>query len=302
MQLNHRELRAFLAIARCGTINAAAHSIGMTQPALSRSLKRLEQTLAARLFDRHPAGMALTEFGRLVQQHAELIEFESARLSEDIRMLNGAATGFVRVGLVPSAISTLLSRALQRTFKAAPNLQVQIVEGAGNQMLELVANGSVDFAVIGQVQSDIPEGVLTTPIGREEVCVAASPVHPVFSRPDLCLKDLKEYPWILPEKGNAIWLGFNDLFRRAGLAPPVPHITTNSVHTLRTIVAEGSYLTMMSRVIFSLEESHDLIVPISLPSAHWQREIVLARKSHRNLLPATRLLLQEFEKQAHFTG
>jgi DNA-binding transcriptional LysR family regulator len=298
MQLNHRELRAFLAIARCGTINAAANAIGMTQPALSRSLKRLEATLEARLFDRHPGGMALTEFGRLVQQHAELIEFESARLTEKIRMMNGAAAGFVRIGLVPSAISSLLSRAVQQMFSAASHVQVQVIEGAGNQMLELVANGSVDFAVIGQVQSDIPDGVLTTPIGREEVCVAASPEHSVFSDPDLCLKDLKAHPWILPEKGNAIWLGFNDLFRRAGLEPPVPHITTNSVHTLRTLVAEGRYLTMMSRVIFSLEESNGLIVPIPLAAAHWEREIVLARRSQRSLLPATRLLLLEFEKQA----
>jgi|GEM_PF-5870116 hypothetical protein len=58
---------------------------------------------------------------------------------------------------------------------------------------------------------------------------------------------------------------------------------------------------MMSRVIFSLEKKSDLIVLIPLPSAHWRREIVLARRSHRNLVPATRLLMQEFEKQAQLT-
>lgn len=298
MYLNHRELHVFLAIARSGTINVAAQSVGLSQPALSRSLKRLEETLQVRLFDRHSGGMALTEFGRVLQHHAELIEFETARLTEEMRMMNGAAAGFIRVGLVPSAISSLLRRALAEVFSVAPTVQVQVVEGAGDQMLEAVANGSVDFAVIGQVQSDIQEGLITTPIATEEVSVAARPTHPVFSKPDLCLKDLTKYPWILPEKGNAIWIGFNNLFRREGLEPPVPRVATNSVHTLKTIVAEEDYLTMMSRVIFSLEEKNQLICPIPLSKAHWQREILLARRSNRNLLPVTRVFLEEFEKQA----
>ncbi|MEQ6250296.1 LysR family transcriptional regulator [Sulfitobacter sp. HNIBRBA3233] len=298
MQLNHRELRAFLAIARSGTINAAAQAVGMTQPALSRSLKRLEATLQARLFDRHPGGMALTEFGRLVLQHAELMEFETARLTEEIRMLNGTATGFVRVGIVPSAISSLLRQALCDVFEVAPDVQVQIVEGAGNQMLDAVANGRVDFAVIGQVQSDIQDGVVTTPIGSEEVCVAARPDHPVFSHPALSFADLAAYRWILPRKGNAIWIGFNNMFRSQGLEPPTPHVATNSVHTLKTIVSQDDYLTMMSRVIFSLEERNGLILPIPLRQAHWRRDILLARRSQRSLLPATRLLLSAFEKQA----
>lgn len=251
-----------------------------------------------RLFDRHPGGMALTEFGYLVQKHAELIEFENIRLAEELRMMNGAATGLVRVGLVPSAISSLLKLALAELYWVAPDIQVQVIEGAGNQMLDLVANSSVDFAIIGQVQSDIPEGVLTAPIGHEQVCVVAGPNHPIHSKPELSLSELKKHRWILPEKGNAIWLGFNNLFRRAGLEPPVPFVTTNSVHTLKTMVAEENYLSMMSRVIFSLEEKHRLILPIPLDTAHWQREILLARRRNRNFLPATRLLLSEFEKQA----
>jgi molybdate transport repressor ModE-like protein len=298
MQINHRELHVFLAIARNGTINVAAKSVGMTQPALSRSLKRLEETLSVRLFDRHPGGMALTEFGRVLKQHAELVEFETARVLEEIRMMDGSAAGLVRVGLVPSAISSLLMQALVELFNVAPNVQVHVIEGAGDQMLEAVANGSVDFAVIGQVQSDIQEGVLTSPIGTEEVCVAARPTHPVFSTPNLSLQDLTEYPWVLPEKGNAIWIGFNNLFRSKGLEPPVPRVATNSVHTLKNIVSDGEYLTMMSRAIFTREEKDEVILPIPLSEAHWQREILLARRVNSKLNPVTRLMLREFEKTA----
>lgn len=298
MYLNHRELRAFLAIARSGTINAAASSVGMTQPALSRSLKRLEEALQARLFTRHPGGMSLTEFGKALLRHAELVEFETARLTEEIRMLNGAVTGFVRIGLVPSAISNLLLHALQTVAKTAPGIQVRIVEGAGNQMIDAVANGSVDFAILGSVQTERAGDVVTETLGSEEVCVAARPTHPVFSSGDLQVADLVDHAWVLPEKGNAIWFGFNSFFRRAGLEPPTPVVITNSVHTLKTLVADADYLTMITRVIFSTEEDSRLILPIPMPGARWQREIVLAHRNNHTLLPAARLFLQEFKRQA----
>jgi DNA-binding transcriptional LysR family regulator len=298
MYLNHRELRAILAIARSGSINAAAETVGMTQPALSRSLKRLEEALQARLFTRHPQGMALTQFGKALLRHAELVEFETARLTEEIRMLNGAEAGFVRIGLVPSAISNLLLRTLQDVIRAAPGVQVRIIEGAGNQMLEAVANGSVDFAILGSVQSDRAEDVVIETLGSEEVCVAASPSHPVFAAAHCDVAALARHAWVLPDKGNAIWVGFNGFFRSAGLEPPTPAVVTNSVHTIKTLVAEAGYLTMMTRVIFSLEEQNRLILPIPMPAAHWQREILLARRAHATLLPTARLFYRAFKREA----
>ena len=93
MALNHRELSVFLAIARSGSINAASKAMGMTQPALSRSLKRLEDHLDASLFARHASGMILTPFGGALRRHAELVEFESNRVVEELKMLGGAGTG-----------------------------------------------------------------------------------------------------------------------------------------------------------------------------------------------------------------
>lgn len=302
MALNHRELRVFLSIAQAGSINAAAEVIRMTQPALSRSLRRLEGTLGAELFERHPNGMTLTPFGEALRRHAEMVEFETSRVVEEIRMLNGAASGFVRVGLVPSVVATLLQPTLAAVTAKAPQIQVQVIEGAGDAMLGAVANGSVDFALIGHISSELAPDVSVTPIGEEEVCVAARPGHPVFRQPDLTLADLTQFRWVLPEKGNAIWVGFDTLFRRNALEPPRPVVATNSVHTLKSIVCEEDYLTMMTRVIFALEESQGLIRPVPLPEAHWRREIVLARRNRHQVLPAEKLFLSELMKHVSSSG
>ena len=298
MLLNHRELRVFLSIAQAGSINAAAERIGMTQPALSRSLRRLEETLGAPLFQRHAGGMTLTAFGETLRRHAEMVEFETSRVVEEIRMLNGAAAGFVRIGLVPSAITTLLRPTLAAVARIAPHIQVQVIEGAGDEMLNAVANGRVDFAVIGSISPGFTSDVIITPICEEEVCVLARPGHPLFAEGDLTLADLATQRWILPEKGNAIWVGFDALFRRNGLTPPVPAVATNSVHTLKSMVCTEDYLTMMTRVIFALEERHGLVRPLPLPETSWKREIVLARRSHHQALPAEKLFLTELMKVA----
>ncbi|WP_223428040.1 LysR family transcriptional regulator [Tateyamaria pelophila] len=301
MLLNHRELRVFLSIARAGSINAAAELIGMTQPALSRSLRRLEASLGAALFQRHAGGMTLTSFGHAVKRHGERVEFETSRLIEEIRMLNGAASGFVRVGLVPSAVNTLLEPTLAAVNRIAPEIQVQVIEGAGDTMLSAVASGQVDFAIIGDIAIDFAPDVVVTPIGDEEVCVAARTLHPIFSKDHLALEDLTTYRWVLPEKGNAIWFGFDNLFRRNGLEPPTPVVATNSVHTLKTIVCGEDYLTMMTRVIFEQEEKNGLVCPIPLPVTHWRRELMLARRNRAYSLPAEKLFLAELIRQAQKT-
>jgi DNA-binding transcriptional LysR family regulator len=297
MSLNHRELSVFLAIARSGSINAASKAMGMTQPALSRSLKRLEDQLDANLFTRHPSGMALTAFGGALRRHAELVEFESNRVVEELKMMGGASTGSVRVGLVPSAIGGLFQSALPHVYKASPKIRIRLVEGSGDRMIEAVARGEVDFAVVGRLSMETTPDVVATPLAREEVCVAAGARHPVFRKATkITLKQLRNYAWALPENGNAIWYGFLELFRSAGLEPPVPVISSNSVHALKSIVGHHRHLTMMTRVVFALEEQHGSILPV--PGTSWLRELAVVRRARSNLMPAARVLLRELQKQA----
>ena len=89
---------------------------------VSRSLRRLEDQLGTVLFTRHSAGMDLTPFGVTLRRHAELVEFESNRVVEEIRMLNEATTGFVRVGLVPSVVGGLFRSALPKANELSPQI------------------------------------------------------------------------------------------------------------------------------------------------------------------------------------
>src|SRR6185369_10227302 len=119
--------------ARAGGVGAAAKSLSLSQPAITRSLKRLEQQLGVALFVRHSTGMEITPFGRTLIPYAETLESETERILEEISVLSVAAN--------------LLPQAIARTLAASPGVQVRVVEGTGDQLVSALIRGELDFAV-----------------------------------------------------------------------------------------------------------------------------------------------------------
>src|ERR1044071_10043526 len=128
MALDPRQLRAFLAIVRCGSLGLAAEALHITQPALSRIVRRLDEQLEVQLFERRTTGMELTAFGQALLPHATVLSAEGARALEQINSLRGLGHGTLRIGSVASAAITLLPPVLDRMLTHWPNLHVQITD------------------------------------------------------------------------------------------------------------------------------------------------------------------------------
>jgi DNA-binding transcriptional LysR family regulator len=298
MALNHREVAAFLAVARAGGVGAAAKSLSLTQPAITRSLKRLEHQLGVALFVRHSTGMEITPFGRTLIPYAETLESETERILEEISVLNGAAAGLARVGIVPSVAANLLPQAIARTLAASPGVQVRVVEATGNQLVAALIRGELDFAVAGLPHDPIDGHVLVSPLLADEVSIVARTSHALMAERNLSVAMLRDYRWAMPEKGNVIWAGFHTMFQRAGLETPRAAVSANSVHTLKSIVASTDFLTMLARVTISLEERSGLLATLDLAEGRWRRRLGVLRRATGSLLPAANLLLSEIRNLA----
>src|SRR6476661_3672188 len=98
MAFDLQHLIAFNAIVSSGSLGRAAEALNVTQPALSRTIRRLEEQAGAPLFERHSKGMQLTDVGRALQPHAVLLQRESEHANEDIKAMLGLAKGTIRVG------------------------------------------------------------------------------------------------------------------------------------------------------------------------------------------------------------
>ncbi|MDN2564639.1 LysR family transcriptional regulator [Aquibium sp. A9E412] len=293
MDLNLREISYFLKVAELGSLGSAAAALAISQPALSRALKRLENRLGGALFVRHTLGMDLTAFGEAFVPHARILRADANRTIADLNLLRGAARGVARVGIVPSAASFLLPPVFERALKRAPEIEIHVVEASSTQLVADLERGHVDFAIASALPAQDSETIAATDLLKEQMFVVARRDHPLAAAGAASPEDLMRYAWIVPESGNAILLELRKMFMRAGFEPPRASVSANSVHTLKRTVAASDFLTMLPAMAFRREEEEGLLRPLALKLPEIFRDLSVLRRAARPLLPAANLVLSE---------
>ena len=146
MQL--QTLEVFRAVARHGSITAAAQALRFSQSAVSRQIATLEADVGAVLFDRLARGVRLTEQGRSLLPHAESVVDRLAAARQDLAALHQLGSGRLRVGAFPTAVAALVPRALAAFRAEHPQVHLSLVEGRTPQVLERLLAGDADIVVV----------------------------------------------------------------------------------------------------------------------------------------------------------
>jgi DNA-binding transcriptional LysR family regulator len=296
MAVDYRGLNAFLTVARLGSVGAAASALSLTQPAISRTLRKLEQELGVQLFLRHSTGMELTAFGQSLLPHATLLESGLHRALEEIDLLRGASKGTARVGILPSLVPDILPAVLDSLRTKAPGVQLHVVEAPNHQLTRALLRGEIDFALAAVPPDAIEENIRVTALVNDEICIVARAGHPVFKAVEPAQKDLLRYDWALQERGGLIWRRFQTLFTSVNLDLPAVTLTSNSVQTLKSVIASTDLITMLPRIAIRHEEKSKVLRPVPLRAARWQRQLAVLRRTQGSMLPAVNLVLGEFRK------
>ena len=242
--LDSRRLRHFLAVYDMRTIGQAADKLCVTQPALSKSIRQLEEDLQAKLFDRTPLGVVPTVFGELLAQHAKIIRSEMRHAELEIAGLRGAVRGQVTIGVGPSIAANLMPIAARRLRLQRPGIRLTVTEGLVDTLIPALRRGELDLAVGSWprvADADLTAEVLM----QDHVCVVAGLTHPLAGKDRVELGDLLEYPWSLPPESQRWRQLLEETFLAQGLSPPVPAMVSNSAMFIRTVVAQGDYLSYL---------------------------------------------------------
>jgi DNA-binding transcriptional LysR family regulator len=296
MTVDRRGLSAFLHIARLGSVGAAANAMSLTQPAVSRTLRRLEQQLGVKLFVRHSTGMELTTFGQSLLPHAAALENDLKRALLEIDQLKGASKGIVRVGILASLAPEHLPRVLNSLLPKLPGIQLQIVEGPTHQLAFALLRGDIDFAVAAVSPEGTDESIIVNVLAQDDICIVGRNGHPLLGKKSVRFEDLCGYQWVLHEKGGSIWRYFQMMFAARNMELPPVVLTGNSIQTLTSIVIASNLLTMLPRICIRDEEHKKVLRPIPVREAHWQRQIAILRRSTSPMLPAAAVVMSEFRK------
>ncbi|MEV4343724.1 LysR substrate-binding domain-containing protein [Actinoplanes sp. NPDC049596] len=188
----------FRTVARTGSITAAARQLQFTQSAVSRQIGALEAELGAQVFDRLPRGVALTEEGRVLLPYAEGVLNRLSDARKAVDELRELGAGRLRVGAFPTAVAALVPRALASFRKAYPEVALGLVEGLTPKLLERLAEGEADVAVV----SSSPAGEIDAErfelrhILDERMLVAVALDHRLAARRTVRLAELADDAFI----------------------------------------------------------------------------------------------------------
>ena len=218
MSMKIHQLRAFLTTAEQGSIRAAARSLHLSQAALTKAIKELEQDLGVPLVLRTARGVQLTAFGQQLRVRAHLIVSEMRRAEDDITQMKGAGAGSVSAAVTPTAALSILPQAYRAFRRQMPNARVSFIEGFPGVAMPRLRDGSLDFVVAVVVPEHLAPEFDHIELYESRSAIVGRADHPL--RHCTSLAELSDAEWLLnpsPESSTQALLGS---YAERGLAVP----------------------------------------------------------------------------------
>lgn len=179
MSVNLQDLMRVLAVAEHGSINRAAQSLHVAQPALTRTVRAVEDGLGVQIFRRGPKGVSLTADGEALIAYARGISAQSEALVRDMGMRKLGRLRDVVIGIVPMHSADLLARALVRAQALLPNRGLLLDVGELSDLLPKLESGKIDFIFGPLPDGAVKKGLAEEVIYNEELCVVCGRSQPL---------------------------------------------------------------------------------------------------------------------------
>lgn len=230
-RIKYRHLLCFIEVARQGSLVRAAGAMSISQPAVSKTLKELEELLATRLFERGKQGVALTAAGQAFLRYAGP---SVQALREGVRSLRAGEheAGAVRLGALSTVESSLLPDVVQRLHAQHAALVVSVVTGPSAYLLGQLRGGELDLVVGRMTDAPQIEGLSFEHLYSESMVLVVRPGHLLKDNPSR----LPEFPLVLPQSGTTIRRHADSLFIQLGISPAPRRLETLSVSLCRRYV------------------------------------------------------------------
>jgi DNA-binding transcriptional LysR family regulator len=291
-----RQLNHFLAIVERRSAGSAAEHLHLSQPALSKSIRHLEETLGVKLFERGPQGMTPTVYGKLLAERARSITVELRNTLLEIESLKDSRQGSTVVGASPSMMTGVLAKGIARLTARRPQLFVKVVEGIGDSLMPGLLNGTLDFIIGTWVPADRRHLIRSELLLQDEVSVVARANHPLSRQRSVGLDEAFEFPWVLASESDSLRYHLDEVCRARGVTPPRPQIMSGSAQFIKSMLIEKDLLGYLPRLTTKMEEEAGLLIPIRVPPFTWVRNVRITTRSRGTLPPAGRALMAELRE------
>jgi LysR family hydrogen peroxide-inducible transcriptional activator len=272
------ELRYIVAVARERHFGRAAEACHVSQPTLSVAVKKLEEELDVKLFERGASEVSLTPLGEEIVRQAQAVLEQAAAIKEIAKRGHDPLTGPLRLGIIYTIGPYLLPALVRRTIERTPQMPLMLVENFTVRLLEMLRSGELDCAILAEPFPDA--GLAIAPLYEEPFVVAVPRTHPLATRDQVSSAELKRETMLL--------LGTGHCFRDHVLevCPEFARFSSDaegirksfegsSLETIKHMVASGMGLTVVPWLSVPPEpQPHVAYVPFAPPVP--TRRVVLA--------------------------
>lgn len=244
MAINLHWLRVFSAVAREGGFSRAARSIHVSQPAVSRTVRLLEEHLGVTLLDRSPAGVRLTEAGEILDRHARTI-FAVERAAEgELKAYRGLERGMLRIGASTTVATYMLAPLLDAFSRSHPGIDLRVTSANTHDVVALLRSYDLDVALVeGPVEAPEVESIVWR---DDELVVIAGADHPMSKRRSPRAEEIVAARFLVREPGSGTRAVTETAISRAGLTLSTT-IELGSTEAIKQAVAAGLGLAIVSR-------------------------------------------------------
>jgi DNA-binding transcriptional LysR family regulator len=198
MAMELRDIEYFTVLAEQGSIGRAADILRLSQPAISKSLRRLEDALQVRLFRRSHRGIELTAEGSVLLARTRELRLSLQNIAREIAELGEGRVTHLRIGVGPSVPGDLLAAAFGKLLREAPRATMQVTVSDVDEILPALRKGDLDLILNIILPEAAPEGLSYLPLYDEGVVVCASATHRLAGRKKVSLADLSKERWASP--------------------------------------------------------------------------------------------------------
>ena len=274
-----RQLAAFHAVARLGSVSLAADEMHLTQPAVSIQIAGLEASAGTPLLQRSGRGIRLTEAGVMLASYAGRILSLWQEAGEEMATLQGEFSGTLRVGAVTTA-EYLLPPLLVTFANANPKVKVKLEVGNRDGIVRMLAGQEIDLAIMGRPPAELKTAA--TAFAKHPMAFVAAPAHPLMDDPRPGIERLADSRILVRERGSGTRTTVERLFKDAGLPMRIGS-ELSSNEAIKQMCAAGFGVAFLSLHTCVLEMNAGLLAVLPIKDNPIERSWFVMRLASRQL-------------------
>jgi DNA-binding transcriptional LysR family regulator len=238
-----QQLEYFQTLARMQHVTRAAESLSLSQPALSRSIARLEEELGVSLFDRHGRTIMLNRYGQLFLKRVDAILSEFQEGKQELHDLVHPEFGEISLGFLHTLGTSFIPEMIGAFHAQFPTIRFQLTQNHSYLLLEHLLAGDLDLCLIAEPTEKKPP-ITWTPLWSEEIFATLPLSHPLVGAESIRLDEIADESFIFLKKGYALRETTDRLFQQAGISPKITFEGEESA-TVAGLVATGLGVSLL---------------------------------------------------------